>query len=87
MVEAVLKEFGRGHIKAQHEIVSDPVACALTGLDDKGQGLFGRSEIWRKAALITDIGIVTGILQGLLQAVKDFRAHPQAFREVGCAGR
>ena len=86
MIAPVLKKLGRSDIEAEHEVVANPIACALARLDDKGQGLFGRRQIRCKPALIADIGIMPRILEGLFQAVENLGPHAQALSKAVRAG-
>uniref|UniRef100_A0A0N4ZDA9 LigA n=1 Tax=Parastrongyloides trichosuri TaxID=131310 RepID=A0A0N4ZDA9_PARTI len=82
LILAVLEELGRGDVQRQVEVLARQIAGRLARLGDEGQGFFGRGQIWCKTTFVTDVGVVTGSFQGLLQGVEDFRAHAQGFREA-----
>ncbi|MNE05887.1 hypothetical protein D3C80_984610 [compost metagenome] len=69
------------------EVLAGQIAGRLPCLGDEGQSLFSRSQVGGEAALVADVGVVTRVLQSLLQRVEDFSAHAQGVREGVGAGR
>ena len=81
MILAVLEEFGRSGIEREGHVLSQPIAGFLDRLGDEGQCLIGGFQVGGEAALIADIGVVTGIVQALFQGREDFGTHPNRIRQ------
>jgi hypothetical protein len=64
---AVLKELGRSSVQRERDVFAGPVAGFLDGLQDETDGFVGRTDVWRKAALIANVRIVAGVMQRLFQ--------------------
>ncbi len=80
-VLAVPVELGRRRIEGEKHVIAGPIAGVLDRLGDEAERRVGRGEIWRKAALVADIGVVPGILQLLAQRVEDLRADADGLRD------
>ena len=80
-VLAVLEELAGGRVERKGHVLARPIAGLLAGLGDEAQRLVRRLQIRREAALVTDIGIVAGVVQPLLQRREDLRTHADAIRD------
>src|SRR5690606_4433641 len=78
-VITVLEKFGRSAVEAKSNIFTR----LETGLFDRFHDVIERSlgilQIRSKAAFIANIGVVTGILQTLLEGMENFRAITNSF--------
>ncbi|MND32218.1 hypothetical protein D3C80_227860 [compost metagenome] len=75
-VLAILEEFGRGAIEAEEYVFTRLVAGLFDRLDDEVEGFRCTLQTRRKAAFVTNIGVVALCAQFLLQDVEDFRTNP-----------
>ena len=74
MVGAVAVELARRRVERQHDIVARVIAGGFDRLHDEAERRVGRGEVWRKPALVADIGVVAGIGELAPQGVKDLGA-------------
>src|SRR5690606_7135687 len=80
-VVAVLEEFGGSAVERNGDIFSGLEAGLFNGCHDKVESGCGAQEVRCEAAFVADIGVVTSILQTLLERVEDFRTPTQALAE------
>ena len=81
-IRAVLEEFGRGAVEAEHHVAARFVPGLADGAHHEFERGVRRWDIRREAALVADVGIVTGLLQFAPQRVEDFGAAAQRFGEA-----
>src|SRR5690606_38218770 len=86
-VVAILEELGCRAIEAKSDIFTRLEASLLNRLHDEIEGSLGILQIRSKSAFIADIGVVTGILEALLERVENFRTITNSFTNGRSADR
>jgi len=76
-----MEEFGGGRIERETDFLARPVSGLLDGSHNECKGFVGSLQIWREAALVSDVGVVACILKCLLKNVEHLRAHSQSLTE------
>ena len=84
MVAAVTVELGRRGIERDRNAVAMP--HPLGGLEHRLDRRLGRAQLRGEAALVTDSGRESALVQHVLERMKGLRADPQSFGEGIRAG-
>ncbi|MNX46846.1 hypothetical protein D3C86_773940 [compost metagenome] len=85
VVLAVAVELGRGDVEGEHDVSARGVAGGLDGIHDDREGVVGRVDLGRIAALVADGGVQAAGLEDLLERMEDLRAAAQGLGEGGRA--
>ena len=87
MIDTILKKLGRRRIQGKGNVDTRTIAGTLNRGDNEIQSFGSMTKIWRKTALIANIGVLARVLQCGFQSLKNFSPHPQRIGKAAGAHR